>query len=101
MQKCFCSLLDVLLGLKGSRQIASHELNGRQVASVHGLLHLVNGSFLQLETMAVSHGKQASRVGIGLQRDQVRRILKVDIDGLRDAGAECRDGQQRITTHGE
>lgn len=51
-------LLDVLLSLMGPCHVAGDELDGRQLALPHGLLHFVNCRFMELEAKARVHWEQ-------------------------------------------
>lgn len=82
-------LLDVFLSLICTDKIASHQLNRSQPASLHSLLHLINSSFLQLETIAISHGEQVLGASIFLKRDQIRRIREQRLSGQSPTGEEA------------
>lgn len=70
-----CCLLDVLICLKDSLQIAHHDRHTRQLPSFHCILQFIYGGFFQNHAIAIRHRKPKGRVLCKIREIIWERVL--------------------------
>lgn len=99
MLKMTSHSLQVVLRMESANHVALYQLSRREIAAIHGLLHLINRGLVELEAVAIGHGKQVVRPSIFLQWEIARSVPKLRF--RRKHLAQQKGGNHRkIGVHG-